>query len=160
MAFCSKCGAVIEDNAKFCEACGAPVEPGTAQSDGAQQTVFDKFTDTEDTTSTYSPDDIEKNKVMAILSYLGILVLIPIFAVKDSPYTKFHANQGLVLLIVEIGYSVITRIINSIIGVSLVWTLLSLVNLLFLALAILGIVNAVNGKAKKLPIFGEISLIK
>ena len=39
------------------------------------------------------------NKVMAILSYFGILVLIPIFAAKDDAFARYHANQGLVLLI-------------------------------------------------------------
>ena len=160
MAFCTKCGAFVEDNAKFCESCGAPIESGAAQNNGAQQTVFDQFTNTEDTTAAFSPADIEKNKVMGILSYLGILVLIPIFAAKDSPYARFHANQGLVLMIAEVVYSIATRIINSIVGLSLLRTILSIVSLLFLALAILGIVNAVNGKAKKLPLFGEITIIK
>ena len=45
------------------------------------------------------PADFEKNKIFAILAYLGILVLIPILAAKDSPFAKYHANQGLVLLI-------------------------------------------------------------
>ena len=38
-------------------------------------------------------EDAEKNKVMGILAYLGILVLVPILAAKDSPFAKYHANQ-------------------------------------------------------------------
>ena len=45
------------------------------------------------------PDDAEKNKIFGILAYLGILCLVPIFAAKDSPFAKYHANQGLVLLL-------------------------------------------------------------
>lgn len=38
--------------------------------------------------------------------------------------------------------------------------LLGLVNIIFLVLAIIGIVNAVNGKAKELPIIGKYRVIK
>ena len=31
------------------------------------------------------PADVEKNKVLAMLSYLGILWLVPLLAAKDSP---------------------------------------------------------------------------
>ena len=43
--------------------------------------------------------DIEDNKFMSVLAYLGLFVLIPIFAAKDSDFARFHSNQGLVLLI-------------------------------------------------------------
>jgi uncharacterized membrane protein len=39
----------------------------------------------------------EQDKVMLILSYLGILSLIPLLTVKDSDYVKWHAKQGLVM---------------------------------------------------------------
>ena len=48
---------------------------------------------------TADPQDVQANKVMAILAYFGILVLIPLFAAKESPFARFHANQGLILLI-------------------------------------------------------------
>lgn len=38
---------------------------------------------TPDTTASYSQQDIDQNKIMGILSYFGILVLIPIFAAKS-----------------------------------------------------------------------------
>lgn len=44
-------------------------------------------------------NDIQENKVIAALSYLGILVLIPLLAKKDSKFAQFHAKQGVVLLI-------------------------------------------------------------
>src|ERR1700754_1359030 len=45
------------------------------------------------------PADVEKNKVFALLSYLGILWLVPLLAAKESPFCKFHCNQGIVLSI-------------------------------------------------------------
>jgi uncharacterized membrane protein len=39
----------------------------------------------------------EQDKIMLVLSYIGILSLIPFLTVKDSPYVTYHAKQGLVL---------------------------------------------------------------
>ena len=39
-----------------------------------------------------TPEDVQNNKVFAILAYIGILVLVPIFAAKESKFARFHAN--------------------------------------------------------------------
>ena len=52
-----------------------------------------------DHTAEFEAQDIQNNKVMSILAYIGILVLVPIFAAKDSKAARFNANQGLVNLI-------------------------------------------------------------
>ena len=44
------------------------------------------------------PNSMEKT--LALESYLGILVLAPIFGAKKSKFVRFHANQGLVLCII------------------------------------------------------------
>ena len=122
---------------------------------------FNEFNNTADTTAEYDPADIEQNKVMAILAYLSWLVLIPIFAAKESKFARFHANQGLVLAIAEIICWVVLGILSGIpfIGwiFGLVETLFSLVCLVF---AVIGIVNAANGKAKELPIVGKYRILK
>ncbi len=47
--------------------------------------------------------------LMASLSYMGILVLIPIFAgATGHPFVKFHVKQGLVILVGEILAIIIT----------------------------------------------------
>ena len=120
---------------------------------------------TPDTTASYSAADVQNNKAMGILSYLGILVLIPILAAKESPFARYHANQGLVLLLCEVGFSVASMILSVIFAflgpLALLWTLVSwLVSLAFLALLILGIVNAAQGMAKELPIIGKFRILK
>jgi uncharacterized membrane protein len=112
------------------------------------------------------PDDAEKNKIFGILAYLGILCLVPIFATKDSPFAKYHANQGLTLFLAEIviwiGLSVIDKILYFILpsGLGFVPFLLSLVQLGPLVLIVLGIINASQGKCVPLPIIGGIRLLK
>lgn len=120
---------------------------------------------TPDTTASYSAADVQNNKAMGILSYLGILVLIPILAAKESPFARYHANQGLVLLLCEVGFSVASMILSVIFAflgpLALLWTLVSwLVSLAFLALLILGIVNAAQGLCKELPLIGRIRILK
>lgn len=102
---------------------------------------------------------------MGVLAYLSWLVLIPLFAAKDSKFSRFHVNQGLVLAIVEIVWWIVEVVLGFILSFipifgSITIFLLGLVNIIFLVLAIIGIVNAVNGKAKELPIIGKYRVIK
>lgn len=98
--------------------------------------------------------DAEHNKAMGILAY--ILFFIPILAAKDSPFAMYHANQGLLLFLAAVALNIIGSIIP-LIG----WILIiPLGNLALLVLAILGIVNAANGKKEPLPLIGNIQLLK
>ena len=120
---------------------------------------------TPDTTASYAAADVQNNKVMAVLSYIGILVLIPILAAKESPFARFHANQGLILILCEIIFAVANMILSSIFAflgpLVLLWKLVAaLVNIAFLVLLILGIVNAAQGMAKELPLIGKFSILK
>lgn len=123
--------------------------------------------DMPDTTSYYSRSDIEGNKLMAVLSYLGILVLIPILAAKDSPFAKFHATQGLNLLIVSVAWSIVSGIIGAILGaigvtfLSVLWSIITwLVSIVIFLTMLIGIINAAQGKAKELPIIGGFRILK
>ena len=124
---------------------------------------FQNLNNTADTTSQFDPQDITNNKVMAILAYLGILVLIPIFAAKESKFARFHANQGLILFIIGIALYLVQTILYSIFTLRL-WWLISLVTgvvgLIIFVLAIIGIVNAAQGKAKELPVVGGFKILK
>ncbi len=103
-------------------------------------------------------NDVEQNKVYAILAYLGILVLVPLLAAKESPYAQFHANQGLLLFLAGIALSFAWFILAFIPFIG--WLLSFSAWVLLLVLAIMGIVNAAQGEMKKLPIIGDIQLIK
>jgi len=89
---------------------------------------------------------------MAVLAY--IIFLIPLLAAKDSPFAKFHTNQGLVLFIGAIASSIIAVI--PIIG----WIVAPILGLAVTILSIIGIVNALGGKAKELPIIGKFKILK
>lgn len=57
--------------------------------------------------SVFSAQDIEDNKIMAAISYVWILCLVPLLLKRDSKFAQAHAKQGLVLFIVEVVGSVV-----------------------------------------------------
>jgi uncharacterized membrane protein len=103
--------------------------------------------------TSYTPEDIESSKVMAGLAY--ILFFLPLVVCPDSPYGRYHANQGLLLLLLGVGGSIILGIIP-IIG----WLLLPIFALVVFVFAIMGLINGFTGKAKPLPLIGKYQLIK
>lgn len=185
MAFCSQCGTKLDPNARFCPNCGTAVAAGATQQPYRQP----EGTDRQPEQQPYQPSreygpadgfrteesaearDVRDNKGMAVLAYLGILVLIPIFAAKESRFARFHANQGLVLLLFEIGFGIVCSIFAAIFAALLLFgatvlyaALFGLVamggGIFFFVLLILGIVNACNGSCRRLPVIGKIDILQ
>ena len=104
-----------------------------------------------DSAPEFTPEDASANKWMAVLAYLGILVLIPLFVAKESKFARFHVNQGLILLICSVVSAVFSRMGWG----AIAWIL----NIVIFVLAIIGIINAVKGEAKELPVIGKFKII-
>ena len=125
----------------------------------AQQEDFStkvaNLNNTPDSTDSFDPEDVRSHKGMSILAYIGILVLIPILAAKDSPFARYHSNQGLILLILGIIVSILSRLPGFLGGL-----LGGVGGLIVFIFFIIGIVNAANGRAKELPIIGQFRLLK
>ena len=125
---------------------------------GFQDKLESAFKDVKDTSNEYSKEDIKKGKTLGILSYLGILVLIPYLSEKKNKYVIFHAKQGISLLIAEI----IVGGILWFLGLILSWRVSWLVSIcqtafffLSLVLSFMGIKNVCDGKAKELPLINK-----
>ncbi len=120
-----------------------------------------ELNNTPDTTEEYDEKDIADNKTYAILSYIWILFLVPLFAAKESKFARFHANQGIVLAIVETVCAIIFSILARIPFIGWLFGIVDgLLGLCFILLMIVGILNANNGKAKELPIIGKFKILK
>lgn len=105
-----------------------------------------------------SPEDAEKNKVMAIVGYIiPLLFFIPLVTEegKKSPFAKFHANQQLNLLLAV----VIVNIVGGIIPFLGWFIILPLGTIFLIVIAIMGIMNAAKGVMKELPLIGGFKLI-
>lgn len=101
------------------------------------------------------PGDISDNRYLCILCYLGPLLLIPFFLRKDSPFVRFHVNQGLLLLIAEILIPIAANFVPF-----LGWAV-NLAGWLFsLVCFFKGVSSAIQGRFDKLPLIGDIQLIK
>lgn len=133
-----------------------------------------KQLDTEDHSAMLDPRDVRDNKVFGIFAYLELFVLIPIFAApKNSKFSRYHANQGLLLLICNVIYSIIASLLSLIklpvyrMGFRVAMAtpiiipiILAILSIPLISLEVLGIVNAAKGKCKDLPFIGKIKLLK
>lgn len=132
MIYCKKCGTQVQEGIKFCPKCGTEIQD--------QAKI----------------NDIEANKVMAVISYLGILIIIPLLKgeYKNSPFLKFHLNQG-ILFCIGWALTILLNVIPFIGGL--------LGGLFSFALAILEIVcivYAVKGETKTFPIISKFKILK
>lgn len=129
------------------------------------QNKFEQLNNTPDSTSEFDAKDIEQNKVMAILPYFGILVLVPLLGAKESKFARFHTNQGLILCLLCVALWIALHIVDAVL-LSISWHMWGVVGILSLlwffpaVLAIIGIINALNGKAKELPLIGKYKILK
>ena len=176
MAFCPKCGKQLEENTTVCPSCNAQEEQSATtentQGTSSQPNVLQKLNNTSDTTSEYDAKDIADNKLMALLSYLSILVLVPMFAAPNSKFTRFHVKQGFTLFLAYIGLFIVNFLLGMIKTTHYIWGVPYqttpgivvfigwLLGIPLFVLSILGIINAVQGRAKELPIIGKITILK
>lgn len=113
-----------------------------------------------DHTGEFDTQDITNNKVVSVLAYIPILFWLPLVVNSNSRFGKFHANQGLGLLLTGIVVSVALAVLHlllgwiPILGTIIVGLVRIALSLILLVLAILGMVNTGNGNAKELPVIG------
>ncbi len=93
--------------------------------------------------------DSQNKIVMAVLAYIGPLVIIPYLMAKDDAFVKFHIRQGLVLLVIEVVCWILAMVFLPLL------LILWIVKLIILVLAIIGIINATQNKQKELPLVGS-----
>lgn len=178
MAYCVKCGAKVDDGIRFCPCCGAEIPLGQGQYGQQGQGQDQQYYDHGGQQSQYGqqgpygqqregyfhPEDVRANKVMAVLSYIGILVLVPLLAGnKSSEYLRHHIDQGLVIWIGSLLADILSgggflgfAFFSSVWSLELVGGILSLV---FFILMIVGIVDACRGVRRELPVVGAFKIL-
>lgn len=97
-----------------------------------------------------TPPPAGNNTGMAMIAYLGILVIIPLLTeAKNDPFVKFHIKQGLVLLIGFVFASFVAAV--PVLG----WFLSPVLWLACLVLMVVGLINASSHKEVELPVIGH-----
>ena len=123
----------------------------------------DQVTNAPDVSDMFAQEDIQQNKVFAILPVLfPILFWLPLVAKPESGFCKFYANQTLIYFVLAIVLNIVNLILGAILGlIPLIGGLLAGLVGLAVAVCIMAawiflLVNAASGKAKALPFVGNL----
>ena len=94
-----------------------------------------------------------ESKLWAFLAYLlSIIGFVLVYLLKkDDKFAMYHAKQSLVLFL----FAVIIAVVGSIVPVLGWFIILPLGNVLVLVLAVMGIINALQGKMAPLWLIGK-----
>jgi uncharacterized membrane protein len=97
---------------------------------------------------------LDNTTLMAILCYIGPLVIIPFLMAKEQPFVKFHIKQGIVLAAGGLVLYVLSQF-YMLTYIPLFSTILTLISLGLLILSIVGIMNVVKKKEVDIPLTGQ-----
>ncbi|GIW57361.1 MAG: hypothetical protein KatS3mg083_306 [Candidatus Dojkabacteria bacterium] len=125
----------------------------TTNKDGKEE-VVDQNTASYSQPSSSGYNMTDREKVLAVISYIWFLFIASAFLAEGSPFVKFHVNQALwaFILFQVSGYIIaIVPFVNCV-----VLPLLAIAGLVYM---ILGIINAWQGKMEPLPFFDKLPVL-
>ena len=140
--FCPKCGTPVPENDRFCPNCGEAVASAAV------------IPDISDHTAMFDPEDIKRTRILAALCYASILfVIVGLLIEPNSKFIRYHINQSFVLYIFAILCAVVA--IVPILG----WIAAGIGSIAVLVFTVMGIVRALKGTAKDLPLIGKYTIV-
>ena len=111
---------------------------------------MEKVSEKEEKSEKEGEKEKAQKNILAVISYIGILCLVPILTKEKAEFVKFHAKQGLVLFICEVATWIVFGI------VPFFWLFLgNLFWILWVVLSIIGIMNVLNNRKKEVPLVGK-----
>ena len=96
-------------------------------------------------------EHIKEGKTLAAVSYftfVGLIIAIIMNLEKKNPFINFHARQMLGLILMLIFSNITEKYVNSYLG-SAFWT----ITFIFW---VFGLVSAIQGKDRKIPLLGDL----
>lgn len=91
---------------------------------------------------------LDERRLMAALSYVGVLVFVPLLMRKDDPFVRWHVQQGLVLL---------AGIILALLAAAWIAAVGNVLFLLLLVVDLIALVQALLGRRWKIPGIGQLA---
>lgn len=149
MKYCKYCGREVPMESKFCPGCGSQISGET----NYQNVPNNNYQPVQPT----AVNTQNLNKGMAVLGYFFPLIAYLVNPPED--FARFHIAQGMNLWVIQIIYTVVTVFVGILISEELS-SILNLFSVVFSICYIIGIIYAATGKREKLPIIGEMELIK
>ena len=146
---CPKCGAIIRGMHNLCENCGEPLSVVDNKENNRGFKII-----------TNNPKI--KNRMLSAISYIGFLVIIPLFS-KDKHINLFHINQGLSLFLCELIYFVLYLLINTILNKSIwmysITAVMLSVMIVFVIYGIIGFISALKDENRQIPFIGNVRIL-
>ncbi len=126
----------------------------------------------------FGADEIKDHRLLAILAY--IIPFVPFLVNKRSQWVRFHATQGMNLLLIWLIYGGLSFILISLVKVTdncpewigaelesyclmtpwWVTVPLMILGIGLLCLCIIGIIHVLKGEGKKLPLIGKLDIFR
>lgn len=94
--------------------------------------------------------EVDKARPLAWLSYLSILFLVPLLAMRGNRFALFHARQGMILFGYKVGLAVVSLILTAA-GIGIITLFVG--EVILLVLSIIGIVKSAQGEFWKCPLW-------
>lgn len=152
MAFCTKCGAAVAENAAFCPACGAP------------QTVTSAGPLPGPPPGPTAGPQISENAAGALCYVLGWLTGLIFYFIDKRPFVRFHAAQSMVvfggihIILFALGaFFGLSWLTGGYIGFSFGFGLYRLIDLVAFILWILLMIKAYQGQRFRVPVAADLA---
>jgi uncharacterized membrane protein len=152
MAFCTKCGAAVAENASFCAACGAPQSSASTTGSGAAPGAAPVQT------------QMAENVAGLLCYVLGWLTGLIFYFIDKRPYVRFHAAQSIVVFG---GLTILRIVLGMFLGMSFFaggWAFFSFAGAIFSLLFLLGFVlwiilmiKAYQGERFRVPFAADLA---
>lgn len=115
----------------------------------------------------FTAKELNDGKPLAAVGYACLCCipafLLPMMAAKENRYAQFHARQGAVLWVTVAAFFIASFVVQTIAGMvsGMLYNIVSCISGIggigLLVLMVIGIVNALQGQAKELPLIGPYS---
>ena len=55
--------------------------------------------------------DVGNSRMIAVLAYLGILVVVPFLMERKTEFIRYHVGQGITLFMLEVIYGIVYHVL-------------------------------------------------
>jgi uncharacterized membrane protein len=166
---CNNCGNEVTTEGTNCPFCGFPLYAGyqQPQGQGFQQAQGQNYQQTQGTQYNQNYQQTQGNQsgsfsmdpktaaIVCYLTWIGLVIAL-LSADRSDPFFRFHLNNVFVLIISGciFGVASVILVFIPILG----WLAIMAGSIFLTVCLIMGLINAINGECKPLPLLGSFKI--
>ena len=156
---CNNCGNEVTTEGTNCPFCGFPLYAGYQQAQGAQYNQNYQqpqgFQQNQGNQSGSFSMDPKTAAIVCYLTWIGLVIAL-LSADRSDPFFRFHLNNVFVLIISGciFGVASVILVFIPILG----WLAIMAGSIFLTVCLIMGLINAINGECKPLPLLGSFKI--